>query len=1132
MKKNRTLRVLAIRRRVCTSLVMFFLALLITLYPSAVPNPLGRAVSNSLSMQNPPLQQDIRMGLLQAIQRRATFTRAHRGGVSSPLEGTEADSSDFAASWYTADRIYFVWHQHQDEVIFTALDPSGGIVNPPRLIGHGRWPRVAGDGNRIAVGWLSSDGKSFGVRLKDGNHWKSEILLPGVDGALSFAASGTLYCVTSEGLWKLNGDHFDRIRETNFRQPAIAIDKEGKPHVASVQNGAVFCDERNLGDGDHPSLVAAPDGRLSVSYISKGSLMVRSLKKGQWDTPVAISSNNPYWPTFALDDKGGERLSYIGPADHGPDATWLVRLPGTQPIMLPSLAGNVTAAWLTTAFDLRQPRNYYRRHDLLLTVNDVWTEMFENTVPEGRYFFPLSPYQVFTSPGDPVPNRVAIHSWHMNPGHYASNTGYQLTVRTAWSEHYVFAADEDDAKRSVSSEHINHNQPDLGLFANAANLPVERPRAGLLEIPIMIANLGEADSTPTRLAMYQGDSAELLGSVPVPPIKPGGRSNFMIPLNYDGKMSTVDFRLEGNSDFDASNDSLRLTLWEPLPTSYTGPEPGLPEVPLELKVTVAGEPAAEYNIVDAYAGHLIAKVVGGVQYGPLRSGTYRVAVQPYAFEGQKVLFNQQIEHPAGSSQTVKLDSGIRALFPGWAGKVWRWAVLDPVDLNRTIQWQSGAHPFMALPPGDYQLAVQPDQFGSQRAPWSQNVHVAPGREVDAKFDSGVQIEIPKDLGPLWRWQALKFGKPGELVQWQSGNIRSMLLPAGEYQVATQPTQFDSQRVVWPQKVRVLPGQELTVSLESGVRLEMAKELGPLWHWQLLSYGRPDAIVQWANGDQRAMVVPPGDYQLAVQPTQFDSQRVVWPQKIQVTPGKQVTFQIGSGVRIEMPKELGPLWRWMLAPYGQPDNVMQWTSGDQRVLAVPPGDYQVASQPNQFDSQRVVWPQRVQVPRDQEVTFTLGSGARLEMPKEVGQPWQWQLLGYGQTDKVVQWANGDQHVIVVPPGDYQVALQPTQFDSQRVVWPEKIEIAPGQQVTLKMYTGIRIDHSGSMAGFEYRFLDAKGNTLQWGKNDGTILMPSGTYSLEARLNAWSRWKRIKDEVQVLHGSITQVTIPTLDDSSRR
>jgi len=116
-------------------------------------------------------------------------------------------------------------------------------------------------------------------------------------------------------------------------------------------------------------------------------------------------------------------------------------------------------------------------------------------------------------------------------------------------------------------------------------------------------------------------------------------------------------------------------------------------------------------------------------------------------------------------------------------------------------------------------------------------------------------------------------------------VTTTLPHPGEYQMAMQPTQFNSQPVVWPQKIQVQAGQTATFKLDSGVRLDMAQNMGPLWQWWLVSQSKPDQAVQRQNGDQRLIVVPPDEYQVATQPNQFDSRPVVWPQKIQVQSGQ-------------------------------------------------------------------------------------------------------------------------------------------------------------------------------------------------------------------------------------------------------
>src|SRR2546428_1941656 len=82
---------------------------------------------------------------------------------------------------------------------------------------------------------------------------------------------------------------------------------------------------------------------------------------------------------------------------------------------------------------------------------------------------------------------------------------------------------------------------------------------------------------------------------------------------------------------------------------------------------------------------------------------------------------------------------------------------------------------------------------------------------------------------------------------------------GEYQVAMQPIQFNSQRVVWPQKVRAGPGPKVTLNLDSVVRLEMPQGAAPLWLWQVVMCGAPEQVGPGQSGDQRTVTVTPVDY---------------------------------------------------------------------------------------------------------------------------------------------------------------------------------------------------------------------------------------------------------------------------------
>src|SRR5689334_20160699 len=137
-------------------------------------------------------------------------------------------------------------------------------------------------------------------------------------------------------------------------------DAKGQPHVAWRQGNNILCDGASVGDGERPTLAAAADGTLHVAYLNGRAIVLRSRKGDAWSEPQAIvaAEKKPGWPTLAWGDGEGEgntpglRLTWLGAAELGPDALWLARLPDTRPVMMPSLAGNVTDAWLLVRFQI------------------------------------------------------------------------------------------------------------------------------------------------------------------------------------------------------------------------------------------------------------------------------------------------------------------------------------------------------------------------------------------------------------------------------------------------------------------------------------------------------------------------------------------------------------------------------------------------------------------------------------------------------------------------------------------------------------------------------------------------------------------------------------------------------------
>ncbi len=204
--------------------------------------------------------------------------------------------------------------------------------------------------------------------------------------------------------------------------------------------------------------------------------------------------------------------------------------------------------------------------------------------------------------------------------------------------------------------------------------------------------------------------------------------------------------------------------------------------------------------------------------------------------------------------------------------------------------------------------------------------------------------MPKEAGPLHTWDVAPAGKPDQRLQWHPADRRTMLLPPGEYRVAVQPVQFNSERLVWPKSVTVKEGEWAPARLASSVRLELPKD-AELHHWEVVFPDNAAKRLQWQRGDQRVMLIPPGEYRVVIQPVQFTSERLVWPAKVDVPEGKQAVVTIAGGVQLVGPKGAAPAFAFRILPAGGKE---AFQSGSQTWAPqlLPPGAYKIEVRANQ------------------------------------------------------------------------------------------------------------------------------------------------------------------------------------------
>ena len=672
--------------------------------PAADPRPGASATrptiaagSATTAPSTRPVIPRMRAGLAEALSYRAAFSRAHRGPYAASAGGDADDSSDVAAGWHAGERVAFVWHQQKDRVVCIAFDKTGHLAVKPAVVGAGRWPRVTAEGGRIAVAWDAGD-RSAVRSYDDVTGWGEEIPLTGREAAIAFApAGGPLYAATSAGLWKLEGKAFSRAGDTAYSQAALVTDAKGQPHVAWRQGKDVMCDGASLGDGEHPTLAAGPDGTLHVAYMREGAIVLRSRKGDAWTEPqtIAPADAKPNWPALAWGEGEGEqgnapglRLTWLGAADLGPDALWLARLPDTRPVMMPSLAGNVTDAWLLVRFQINgESRWGYRPHDVRISVNGDWLKWFRNTIPEGRYLFPLDPATLATSAGGrPAFNDVRIDSWHMNGGHYITGTDYQVLTRTAWGETFAFAADEQEARQAADRPNLNHDKPDLAVLANGMDVPAEPPPSGKTDFKVVVVNLGEAESRPAGLVMLHSLEDEPRGKplarAEVPALRPGER--WTGTLQLQGRVNHVTFKLQqGEPDFDPSNDSLTLALWSKSDAAKESNPVATVAAAAEATVAVADPRGSGVDfVVKAADGKEVARSAGP------STRPAAIALKPGKYVVESGAFKVPLTVAAPPRRKTTSPQELEA-----AGERYAWlsqANINPNNANLTLRATDGA----------------------------------------------------------------------------------------------------------------------------------------------------------------------------------------------------------------------------------------------------------------------------------------------------------------------------------------------------------------------------------------------------------------------------------------------------------
>jgi len=848
----------------------------------------------------------------------------------------------------------------------------------------------------------------------------------------------------------------------------LVFQATGKVYVASSRDGGkTFESITPLSPADvdagEPDLVVHGDTihvafRAGESWQSQILHTSRALSGGDWTPPIAVTNESQYaeFPSLSIHRDGGLLVDFYGDArpdsppqpNQIPDKTiikrWRRVLSEREPRRLLTGFPAVGGCWLQVNFELRSNRAAYRPHEIRLLLNDYEILHGKDVVPEGTYLVPVPPSVLRRDENGLPQNVIGLRTQHMNSGHYWSATGFRLQARHRFIEQLVVAEtqQEADALLAAETEVVNHARPDVGLFASfQGDPPPAAPEIGQpIGLNLILANLGESPAEQVTIEVFD---------------QPPGAAEPILEANSAGHLPELDFReisvefpftgkgryfvvaRSVGEDFDPSNNVHTVSFVVPQPPATPPLKPNLDQV-ITVTATDDPDPIHLVRLLEESTGREVARLERGRLLGEVPSGRYQFAVTRFDGQGKEVLYPQAVEYIEGEPLHVQLQSGIELSLP--ENLVATWAVTAKEKPDEILQWHRGGHPVMLLPPGDYQLTLAPthSEHDAGELRWPATITVKPDDLTTVNLDCGIRLEVPQQAGSVYLWQVVAAGKPGQVVQWQKGDNRMMLLPPGEYQVAFRPTssEHDSGRLVWPALVSVKAGEFTSLVLDSGILLDIPEAAGSIHLWQVVPVGKPKEVVQWQKGNNRRMIVPPGDYQVLFRPewSEHASGQLLWPETIHVEPHRMTPFRLGSGITLDLPEGAEPPRRW--AAY-RGEELIQWYSSKLREMLLPPGEYRVASI---HDKHPFFWPGEVLVEPGKLTPVRLRSGIRLVGPP--GAKPELDVRVIDQANQTLIYGRGTWSPLAIPPGTYRVEIRASAFTRWQLL-TEAVEVTSGE-----------------------------------------------------------------------------------------
>jgi len=791
-----------------------------------------------------------------------------------------------------------------------------------------------------------------------------------------------------------------------------------------------------------------------------------------WSDRLPMPSDSLYaeFPAFVPRDDGSVELRFYGDARKPPGWSMIKRFATarrsghwTEPERRLTHFPAVQTAWLEMKFEPRMPRQAYYPHELEVLLNGHALIHQKNVVPEGNYLLACDPRDFRSDSRGTGHNAIGLRTRHLNPGHYLYGAGFRLKARQAFLERLVIAKDQEDADRIVALEtsDVNHSRPDVGLFNNHLTPVPTSPKNGeSIHLKLLAANVGEGKAEDVRVNVYSAAPYSDLkpASEPIaPPI------SFGALVSADSRMVDVAFPFDGKDryyvvisckgeDFDPDNN-VHVVTFPPPPRPQIEPEHYGQDQELVVRTSEDPSSVSLIRILNAESGRETARIANGRLAGSIPTGSYRLALRRFQYEGHEVAYPTPIQHERGQHQEVSLSTAIVLANDDGFAPVSSWEAVLADHSDQVIQSQSGQCAVMLLPPGDYRVILHPSAYdnGSGRLVWPETIHLEPNQRVNLRLKSGIELAVGARYAPLSKWEAVSADAKQTVVQWCQGDIASMVLPPGRYHVAIHPTAWDnnSKALIWPEVVEVAPDRLTQVVLNTGVELDA--QVDPQHHlnrWEVVNVRDPKKTVQWQSVDRLNMLLPPGEsYRVILHPTAWDNHSgvLVWTQPFRLEENQRAVVHINSGLRLVLAEGSGPISSWEVLAADAGNQPVQWQSGDLTSMWLSPGRYRIAIHPSAWDnnSQKLVWPSEFKVASGHEIPARLDSGIRFVAPTDKKKPdFIFRFVDL-KTKQQIQWGNNPQVQQILPPGDYRIEIRKSPYAGSWQEYVAKVTVESGK-----------------------------------------------------------------------------------------